>query len=70
MNFVPPGDTLMKALRTAGQLSKNAHISETNAETVISELGRFAAEVLVPLDRVSDAKGIRPAQKLKQQLAA
>lgn len=58
MNFVPPICALMQALRTAGQLSKNAYISETDAEAVISEAGRFAAEVLAPLYRSGDVKGV------------
>jgi butyryl-CoA dehydrogenase len=33
-------------------------LSEADAEAVISEAGRFAAEVLAPLNRVGDSKGV------------
>lgn len=63
MNLVPSIAALMQTLRTAGQPSKNSQISETGAEAVISGAGRFAAELLAPLYRSGDVKGVTLANE-------
>ena len=58
MTYVPPIPALMQALRVAGRLDAGSALSGADAEAVVSEAGRFAAEVLAPLYRVGDAKGV------------
>jgi acyl-CoA dehydrogenase len=55
MSFVPPTADLMLALRTVGGLDS---MSEQDAETIIAEAGRFAAEQLAPLSRAGDTIGV------------
>jgi acyl-CoA dehydrogenase len=59
MSFVPPVSAMMQALRAAGQINGGSTISDGDAEAIISEAGRFAAEVLAPLYRVGDAHGVK-----------
>ena len=58
MTFVPPTSALMQALRVAGGIAGSSTLSETDAEAIVTEAGRFAADVLAPLYRVGDAKGV------------
>jgi acyl-CoA dehydrogenase len=58
MTFIPPLQDLMQALRVAGKLDQNTALSADDAEAIITEAGRFAAEVLAPLNRVSDLNGV------------
>jgi acyl-CoA dehydrogenase len=59
MTFNPPVTALMQALRVAGRMNDSPTISGEDAESIISEAGRFAAEVLAPLYRVGDAHGVK-----------
>jgi acyl-CoA dehydrogenase len=59
MTFTPPVTALMQALRVAGRMNDSPTISGEDAESIISEAGRFAAEVLAPLYRVGDAHGVK-----------
>jgi acyl-CoA dehydrogenase len=58
MTFVPPLQSLMQALRMAGKLEQNLALSDADAEAIITEAGRFASEVLAPLNRVGDLNGV------------
>jgi acyl-CoA dehydrogenase len=59
MNFIPPVPALMQALRVAGNVGSNASLAEADAEAIVAEAGRFAADVLSPLYRVGDAHGVK-----------
>jgi acyl-CoA dehydrogenase len=59
MTFTPPVTALMQALRVAGRMNDASTISESDAEAIVSEAGRFAAEVLAPLHRIGDAHGVK-----------
>jgi acyl-CoA dehydrogenase len=58
MTFVPPFQALMQALRVAGKLDHNTALSNDDAEAITAEAGRFAAEVLAPLNRIGDLHGV------------
>jgi acyl-CoA dehydrogenase len=58
MTFTPPITALMQALRVAGRMNDTSTISDSDAESIVSEAGRFAVEVLAPLYRVGDAHGV------------
>jgi acyl-CoA dehydrogenase len=61
MSFVPPVSSIMLALRAAGELGANEALTEADAEAIITEAGRFAAEEVAPLNRIGDKQGAQYA---------
>jgi alkylation response protein AidB-like acyl-CoA dehydrogenase len=62
MSYVPPVDRLLEALDVAGlpdvlTLPAFAHVDRPLVESVLQEFARFAAEVIVPTDRIGDLRG-------------
>ena len=53
----------MQAMRVAGGITNNPKLDAADAEAIVTEAGRFAAEVLSPLNRVGDAHGVKLANK-------
>lgn len=56
MTYKPPVSQILLAMKSAGKLSA-AHyhdLSEIDAEAILTEAGRFAAERIAPLNRVGD----------------
>jgi acyl-CoA dehydrogenase len=61
MTFKPPQAAIMLAMRTAGQLGADFYqdFSDTDAEAILDEAGKFAAEQIAPLNRIGDTEGAR-----------
>jgi acyl-CoA dehydrogenase len=58
MMYQPPLPQILLALQTAGQLEAR-DISASDAEAILGEAGRFAAERIAPLNRVGDQKSAK-----------
>jgi acyl-CoA dehydrogenase len=61
MTYHPPTAAILLAMRSAGKLGSGADqdFTVTDAEAILDEAGKFAAEQLAPLNRIGDT---RPSQ--------
>ena len=62
MSYVPPVGALSEALEVVGlgeilELPPFGHVDRSTVESLLSEFARFAAEVIVPTDRIGDVQG-------------
>jgi acyl-CoA dehydrogenase len=61
VTFSPPISEMMLAIRATGGFDSNHALSADDAEAILNEAGRFAAEELAPLNRAGDTIGARYA---------
>jgi acyl-CoA dehydrogenase len=61
MTYQPPVSAILLAMRTAGRLGSDIYqdFSAADAEAILGEAGKFAAEQIAPLNRVGDKEGAR-----------
>jgi acyl-CoA dehydrogenase len=57
MSFSPPVDDIMLALRSAGRFAGTPNLATEDAEAIVREAGRFAADEIAPLNRTGDISG-------------
>jgi acyl-CoA dehydrogenase len=67
MAYKPPTSQILLAMRSAGKLAESSgnELSVADAQTIIAEAGRFAAERIAPLNRIGDQQ---PAKLIDGQV--
>jgi acyl-CoA dehydrogenase len=63
MTYQPPVSAILHAMRTAGRLGSETYhdVSAADAEAILEEAGKFAAEQIAPLNRIGDKEAARYA---------
>jgi acyl-CoA dehydrogenase len=61
VSFSPPIEDMMLALRATGAFASDKALGPDDAEAILNEAGRFAAEELAPLNRKGDTIGAQYA---------
>ena len=56
MNYRPPVSAILRAMQTAGRMGTDSYqdFSSADAEAILDEAGKFAAEQIAPLNRIGD----------------
>lgn len=59
MNYQPPIRAILHAMRSAGRLGSDSYhdLSASDAEAILEEAGKFAAEQIAPLNWIGDQEG-------------